>query len=142
MKDLLESAAEKAGRHPEMVLAGHVHDFQRLTKNKPDGSQVPYIVSGNGGYHNLHAIQKVDGHKMVTPVVFKDKLGDPVTLEKYSDDHWGFVRLEVTSRLVTGRYYEVPRPQEPFSKGSQLVDYFEFDWKARKYVPNTLSPKP
>ncbi|MFI4998350.1 MAG: metallophosphoesterase family protein [Reyranellales bacterium] len=142
MKQLLETAAEKSGRHPEMVLAGHVHDFQRLTKNMPDGAQVPYIVAGNGGYHNLHSIQKVNGAKMVAPVVFNDKGSDPVTLERYSDDHWGFVRLEVTNKLVTGRFYEVPRPQEPYSKANQLVDYFEFDWKSRKYVPNTLSKKP
>jgi acid phosphatase type 7 len=139
MKTLIETAATQAGRHPEIILAGHVHDFQRLTKTAADGTQVPYIVAGNGGYHNLHAIMKVDGQKMVTPVVFKDKTGDPVTLERYCDDHWGFVRLEVTDTLVTGRTYQVPRPQDSFSKGNQLIDYFEFDWKARKYLPNTLT---
>jgi len=139
MKTLIETAAEQAGRHPEMVLSGHVHDFQRLTKTGADGTQAPYIVAGSGGYHNLHAIMKVNGQKMVTPVVFQDKGNDPVTLERYCDDHWGFTRLEVTDTLVTGRTYQVPRPQDPFSKGSQLIDYFEFDWKARRYVPNTLS---
>lgn len=138
MKDLLEQAAEEAGRHPEMVLAGHVHDYQRLTKAMPDGTQVPYVISGNGGYHNLHSIKKVDGQKMIAPVVFEDKEDDPVTLERYCDDHWGFVRLEVTDELVTGRFYQVPRPQEPYSKGNQLVDYFEFDWRNKKYVPNHL----
>jgi acid phosphatase type 7 len=140
MKKMLEAASAQAnGRHPEMVLAGHVHDYQRLTKNRADGTEVPYLVAGNGGYHNLHSVMKVNGQKMVTPVVFKDKEGDPVTLERYSDDHWGFVRLEVTNKLITGRFFQVPRPQEPYSKGNQLVDYFEFDWKARKYVANTLS---
>jgi len=117
-----------------------IEDIQlALTKQQSDGTQVPYLVAGNGGYHNLHSIMKVDGEKMIAPVVFDDKDNDPVTLEKYCDDHWGFVRLEVTDQLVTGRFYQVPRPQEPFSKGNQLLDYFEFDWKARKYVPNTLS---
>jgi hypothetical protein len=77
------------------------------------------------------AIAGVDGEKMIAPVVFDDKDNDPVTLEKFCDDHWGFVRLEVTDQLVTGRFYQVPRPQEPFSKGNQLLDYFEFDRKAR-----------
>ena len=139
MKELIETAIEQSGRHPEMILSGHVHDYQRLTKQQTDGTQVPYLIAGNGGYHNLHGIMKVDGEKMIAPVVFDDKDNDPVTLEKYCDDHWGFVRLEVTDQLVTGRFYQVPRPQEPFSKGNQLLDYFEFDWKARKYVPNTLS---
>ena len=138
MKTVIENAAEEAGRHPEMVVAGHVHDYQRLTKNRPDGSQVPYLVTGAGGYHNLHQIMKVDGERMIPPVVFDDKNSDPVTLETYSDDHHGFLRLEVSDSLIVGRYYEVPRPQEPFSKGNHLLDSFEFDWVNKKYLPNKL----
>ena len=59
-------------------------------------------------------------------------------LESYSDDHHGFLRVEVTPTTLTGRYYIVPRPQDPFSKGSHLVDYFEFDWASKKYNPNKL----
>jgi hypothetical protein len=138
MKNVLETAADAAKRHPEMVLAGHVHNFQRLTKTRPDGTQVPYLVTGAGGYHNLHNIMKVNGRKMIPPVVFDDKTGDPVTLERYTDDHHGFLRLEITDQLITGRYYQVPRPQDPYSKGNQLVDYFEFDWRPRHYVLNKL----
>ena len=138
MKDVLEHASTKAGRHPDVIVAGHVHDYQRLTKNQPDGTEVPYLVTGAGGYHNLHSIMKVNGKTMVPPVVFKDKQGDPVTLEKYSDDHHGFLRIEITDKLITGHYYTVPRPQEPYSKGNQLLDYFEFDWRKKRYVPNAL----
>ena len=138
MKDVLEHAAAQAGRHPDMVIAGHVHDYQRLTKTMAGGVQVPYLVTGAGGYHNLHSIVKVDGQRMIPPVVFNDAQGDPVTLESYSDDHHGFLRMEITDTLITGRYYEVPRPQEPYSKGSHLLDYFEFDWRNKRYVPNTL----
>jgi len=138
MKEVLEHAAEQAGRHPEMIIAGHVHDYQRLTKKMSDNSEVPYLVTGAGGYHNLHSIMRVDGQRMITPVVFNDAHGDPVTLESYSDDHHGFLRMEITETLITGRYYEVPRPQEPFSKGSHLLDYFEFDWRNRRYIPNSL----
>jgi hypothetical protein len=138
MKDVLEHAADEANRHPDMILAGHVHDYQRLTKTRLDGTIVPYLVTGAGGYHHLHNVMKVNGQKMVTPVQFDDKQGDPVTLERYSDDHHGFLRLEITETLITGWYYEVPRPQEPYSKGNQLLDYFEFDWRQKRYVPNTL----
>jgi hypothetical protein len=138
MKKVIEDAAAAAKRHPEMILAGHVHNYQRLTRNAADGTQVPYLVTGAGGYHNLHNIMKVNGQTMVPPVVFDDKGGDPVTLEKYSADHHGFLRMEITPDLVTGRYYQVPRPQEPYSKGNHLMDYFEFDWKKRRYVPNHL----
>jgi hypothetical protein len=138
MKEVLEHAAQQSDRHPEMILAGHVHDYQRLTKTLQDGTQMPYLVTGAGGYHNLHTIMRVNGERMSTPVTFNDAQGDPVTLEKYSDDHHGFLRLEVTDTLITGRYYVVPRPQDPWSKGNNLFDYFEFDWKNRRYVPNAL----
>jgi hypothetical protein len=136
MKQVLEAAATAARRHPDMIVAGHVHDYQRLTKHRKDGSQVPYLVVGAGGYHNLHTIMHVNGQRMIPPVVFDDKQGDPVTLESYCDDHHGFLRMEITSSLITGRYYQVPRPQDSYSKGSQLIDYFEFDWKKKRYIPN------
>ena len=138
MKDLLEQAAEQAGRHPDAILAGHVHNYQRLTKNRPDGTQVPYLVTGAGGYHNLHSIMKVDGEHMIPPVTFQDKQGDPVSLDSYSDDHHGFLRLEITDTLLTGRYYQVPRPQESYSKGNHLIDYFEFNLREKRYVKNAL----
>ena len=138
MKDVLEKAAQRARRHPDMIVAGHVHAYERITKNMANGDQIPYLVTGAGGYHNLHSMMKVDGHKLVAPVVFDDKSGAPVTLERYSDDHHGFLRMEITDKLITGRYYEVPRDHEPTTKGNQLLDHFEFDWRKRRYVPNTL----
>ena len=138
MKDLLEEAGTQAGRHPDAVLAGHVHNYQRLTKNKADGTQLPYLVTGAGGYHNLHSIMKVNGDHMIPPVVFQDKGGDPVTLESYSDDHHGFLRLELNEKLLTGRYYQVPRPQDSYSKGNHLTDYFEFDLSNKRYIKNNL----
>lgn len=138
MKSVIENAAAQSGRHPDLIVAGHVHDYQRLTKQRPDGSQIPYLVTGAGGYPNLHSIQKVDGQRMITPVTFQDKGGDPVTLESYLDDHHGFLRVEITPQGMTGKYYQVPRPHEPYSKGSQLVDYFDYNWTAKKYEPNQL----
>jgi|GEM_PF-4806061 len=46
-----------------MVIAGHVHDYQRLTKTMSHGTQIPYLVTGAGGYHNLHAIRKINGQR-------------------------------------------------------------------------------
>jgi acid phosphatase type 7 len=136
MKELLQEASTAAGRSPEMVLTGHVHNYQRITHAQSDGTLTVHLVTGAGGYPHLHSIIKVDGERMVTPARFDDKEGDNATVEKYSDDHHGFMRLEVTGQTITGRYYEVPRPHEPYSKGSQLFDYFEFDWRNRRYLPN------
>lgn len=138
MKKVIEDAATATGRHPDMVFAGHVHNYQRFTKSMSNGNQIPFLVTGAGGYHNLHHIIKVDGEAMITPVIFRDKEDEAVTLESYCDDHHGFMRLEVTENLITGRYYTVPRPQDPYSKPSKMIDYFEYDWKHKKYIPNTL----
>jgi hypothetical protein len=81
----------------------------------------------------------VNGQKLIAPVQFIDKNNDVVTLESYVDDRFGFLRFEVGESTFTGRYYTVPRPQEPFSKGNQLADLFTYDWTARRYLPNTLS---
>jgi acid phosphatase type 7 len=75
---------------------------------------------------------------MVPPVLFVDNDDDPVTLNSYSDDHHGFMRAEITPDLFTGRYYVVPRPQDPYSKGSSLLDYFEFEWGKHDYRVNSL----
>lgn len=103
-----------------------------------NGDQMLYLVTGAGGYHNLHGMMKVNGATLSPPVIFKDKEGDPVTLERYSSDHHGFLRPEITDKIITGRYFTVPRPHEPFSKGNQLLDHFEFDWRKRRNVPNML----
>lgn len=138
MRQVINNAVQASSRTPDMVLAGHVHNYQRLASRQADGMFVPHLVCGAGGYHNLHSIMKVDGEKLVAPVDFDAGNGETVRLEKYADDHHGFLRLEVTPKLITGRYYEVPRPHEPYSKGSQLLDYWEYDWKARDWVMNHL----
>lgn len=139
MIEVLDQAAKDAGRAPDMVLAGHVHNYQRLSRTEADGSITPYLVTGAGGYHNLHHVQKVNHQPMVPPTVL-DRSGDRVvTLHSYLDDHHGFLVLTVTPQLVIGDYYQVPRPQEPYSKGNQLVDHWEYDWKNRRWLTNDLS---
>ncbi len=138
MKQVLENAFAEAQRQPEMILNGHVHNYQRLSKSLGGGAVLPYLVTGAGGYHNLHGMKKVEGEPMITPVVFERADGDCVTLERYCDDHHGFLRLEVTETDIIGRYYAVPRPHEPYTKQRKLIDYFEFDWRKRVYRPNAL----
>ena len=61
-----------------------------------------------------------------------------MTLERYCDDHHGFLRLELKDKLIVECYFTVLRPQEPFSKPVQMIDYVEFDWRNRHYLPNVL----
>lgn len=117
---VLDAAVQKAGRVPDAVLAGHVHNYQRFTRTVK-GRKVPYLVVGAGGYWHLHNMQSDQGHSITTPFPVP---GSDVTLESYCDDRHGYLRLEVTPKALTGDYFSVPRPHESWSKPAQRVDSF------------------
>jgi hypothetical protein len=101
MKDLVEQAIAATGRVPDLFLHGHVHNYQRFTwriRNR----EVPVIVAGAGGYPNLHSVGLQQGRPIHTP--FRPE-GSDATLESYVDRLHGFLRLEVTSNQVVGKYY-------------------------------------
>jgi 3',5'-cyclic AMP phosphodiesterase CpdA len=88
--ELLDQAFTQAGRAPDAVLTGHVHNYQRFGRNY-DGREIPYVVAGAGGYHNLHHVAK--GLPKL-PAQFQD-LPD-VTMYTYQQDNFGF--LTATAR--------------------------------------------
>jgi len=122
MGGILDDAIQASGRIPDMVLAGHVHNYQRFTSER-DGRDVPFLVTGAGGYHNLHKVAKVNGEKVIPPLTIEGG----VTLERYLDDRFGFLRLEFSSGRISGKYYGAPRPQEPWSGPAKLIDSFTLD---------------
>jgi hypothetical protein len=62
MADVIEAAIRDTGRVPNLVLSGHVHNYQRIEKQiAPNGAPTTFIVQGNGGYHNLHKIAAQNG---------------------------------------------------------------------------------
>lgn len=91
----LDQAFNDAGRVPDLVLSGHVHDYQRFTRTIA-GKQVPYIVSGNGGYHNLHKLAPGASHG--------EELAPGVVFEFGDDTQYGFVKLTVDAGRVSGEY--------------------------------------
>lgn len=100
MADVLENAIRDTGRVPNLVLMGHVHDYQRIEKKiAPDGP-TPFIVCGNGGYHNLHAIHSANG------------TADPKTgaVLKYGNSKcWGYMTLTIDSKKISGVTTEIDR---------------------------------
>lgn len=98
MGDALDQAFNESGRTADMVLSGHVHDYQRFTRTIGQ-SQVPYIISGNGGYHNLHqlASDASPGQELATGVVYD--FGD--------DSHYGFLKFTVSGKSISGEYVGV-----------------------------------
>jgi hypothetical protein len=99
MGTALDTAFAGAGREPDMVLSGHVHDYQRFTRVMASGKSVPYIVSGNGGYHNLH--------KLAADAAPGQEVMPGVTFEHGDDTQWGFVILTVAGGRISGEYVGV-----------------------------------
>jgi calcineurin-like phosphoesterase family protein len=127
MGELLDGAMESAKRVPDLVLTGHVHNYQRFTR-KTQGHHLPYVVAGAGGYWHLHYMAKGDdGGPLPTPWKVPDQ---DVTLENYADDRHGYLRLSVSASTIKGEYITVPRPQESWQHGPlTTLDTFAVDLK-------------
>ena len=121
--EVLDAAIEGAGRVPDLVVCGHVHNYQRFTRVY-DGRQVPYVVAGGGGYWNLHPV-KVDGKHPPQPWPVP---GRELTLERYCSKRHGFLRITAAPGQLRGEYITVPRPHESWEEGPVAVfDSFVVD---------------
>ena len=61
MADALEQAINDSRRVPNMVLTGHVHNYQRFERTLVGKHKTPFLVIGHGGYYNLHALTAQPG---------------------------------------------------------------------------------
>jgi hypothetical protein len=114
MRTMLEEAFAGSGRTADLILSGHVHNYQRFSVPH-NGSALAYVVAGAGGYPNLHSMGHVDG--ALPPIPWTDP-GTGVTLASYNKEHrHGFLRLTVTRDEISGVYTTVPRPHESWSEG-------------------------
>jgi len=122
MRQLLADAFTASGRTPDLVLTGHVHNYQRFTV-PTNGKTLTYIVAGAGGYPNLHTMADVND---APPAIPWTDPGTGATLASYSQEmRHGFLRLTVTKAEIAGVYTTVPRPQESWSAGPvQQIDTF------------------
>jgi hypothetical protein len=98
MAALLDGAFQASGRTADLVLSGHVHNYQRFIRTI-GGKHIPYIVAGAGGYHNLH--------QMAAGAAPGLTVADSTVLQQFCDDKWGFLRLWVGNNEIGGRYTAV-----------------------------------
>jgi hypothetical protein len=126
---VLFDAFAATGRYPDMILSGHVHNYQRFTYalNGPSGPlQIPCIVAGAGGYTNLGKLQKVNGAYPTAPLT----LDNGVTLEQYDQENFGFLRLEISKTQIVGTYISAPYTTTSTPTGN-VVESFVVDLAAR-----------
>jgi Calcineurin-like phosphoesterase len=105
----IDQATEAAGRGPDAVLSGHVHNYQRFSR-VVGTRKIPYVVAGAGGYANdvgsLHKLQT----ELTTPPVklpYQTTVAG-VTLENYEQEQAGFLRITATAGKITFEYFRVP----------------------------------
>jgi hypothetical protein len=135
MFGLLDAAAAQSGRTPDLVLAGHVHDYQRFTRTvSQDGGnrQIPYIVAGSGGYWHLHTMAS-DAQAAALPWTLPGH--DDVQLDTWVDDRHGFMRMTATPGQLSATFYTVPRPQESWSDPAVAADSFTLDLATHTLAP-------
>jgi hypothetical protein len=135
MGDMLDRAFQRTERLPDIVLAGHVHNYQRFTRTV-EGRQIPYVVTGGSGFWQLHKMAKAaDGSELKAPWPVPET---DVVLEAFSDDRHGYGRVVVGRESITGSYTTVPRGHESWSEGPrEVVDAFRID--LAKHTVETVS---
>jgi acid phosphatase type 7 len=101
----LEDAINASKRVPNIVMSGHVHNYQRI-ELQVGARTIPFFVIGNGGYWNLHYLASPPGYK------------DPESgakLIQAIDARHGFMTFEFSAKVINGHFTTVPRPQESWS---------------------------
>jgi hypothetical protein len=106
----LDRAFGASGKVADLVLSGHVHSYQRFTRDWKGQCEVPYVVAGAGGYAHrataMHTIAKDPHTKQPLETPFKTARKD-VTLAAYNDTQPGFLRMSVNEESISGEYYTI-----------------------------------
>jgi Calcineurin-like phosphoesterase len=98
MQDI-DACCKSAGQWPDMVLSGHAHLYQRFTRTV-NGRQVPYIVSGSGGYAITPPMQAAPP---AGTVVGDHKLEvDPII-------HFGYLTITTDAKILNVAFKTAPQ---------------------------------
>jgi hypothetical protein len=122
----IDSCCQQAGIWPDLVLSGHAHLYERYTRTMAaDGREIPYVVSGNGGYYNLAKMKtNVAGIKPQPGEHSEpDGQGNTVNLDEYNDTDFGYLRITVSATEITVVSLGVD-PNAAAGTASTIVDSF------------------
>jgi acid phosphatase type 7 len=114
MADVLQQAINDTRRVPNMVLAGHVHNYQRIERTLVGSAPTPFLVIGNGGYFHLHGMQANDG-------TTDDTTG--ATLIKSEHKLHGYAKLTVDSENISVNFTSVDSASGTVTHGADTVTY-------------------
>ena len=111
MKDI-DACCQSAGLWPDMLLSGHAHLYQRFTRTV-NGRQVPYIVSGSGGFA---ATMPLAGAPPAGTVVGDHKLEVAPIVQ------FGYLTLTTDGKTLTASFKSAPRSAPTKQLDSVTVD--------------------
>ncbi|WP_259295194.1 metallophosphoesterase [Paraburkholderia sp. DHOC27] len=103
----IDAVCQANGVWPHAFLSGHAHNYQRFTRTRTaDGTQIPYIVCGNGG-HGLVKLAAQGAPTIRAPQVLQaaSATADQVVLENYDDSNYGYLRVVVTATQLRIEYH-------------------------------------
>ncbi|HTB15177.1 MAG TPA: metallophosphoesterase [Bryobacteraceae bacterium] len=117
----IDDACTAAGIQPDLHLSGHAHLYERYTRTV-GGKQIPYLVAGMGGFYDLPGLKPVNQRPTPpkTPASGTDASGNPLTLEVYNNNTFGFLRITVSPASLTGEFVTV----DPTSGKTGVGDSF------------------
>ena len=95
MATALDQAFDASGRLPDLVMTGHVHDYQRFSRTYKR-KKITYVVMGNSGYHNLH--------QLATGAKAGEQVGPGVVFEYGDASQYGYLTLTVSGGKISGEY--------------------------------------
>jgi hypothetical protein len=138
MRQQMDQICEQVGVWPHAVLAGHAHNYQRFTRHRSDGTDIPYIVCGNGG-HNVQKLKAPTGGALRAPQTLQPATpsDDAVTFENYDDTDYGYLRVIVDAKQLRIEYH----PASDGTVAKTPDDSVTIDLSTRKqtiYAPNDL----
>src|SRR5262249_24997816 len=106
LNNVLETACATAQRVPDLVLTGHVHNYQRFTGTLA-GKTLPFIVAGAGGYNaRLHKLANIFQNTKL-PIRMTNSTA---ALECFNDSLHGYLKITVSRKKLRCDYFAVPDP--------------------------------
>ena len=138
MRQQMDEICSQVAVWPHAVLAGHAHSYQRFTRHRADGSEIPYIICGNGG-HNVQKLRPQNGLALRTPQTVQVKAPgqDEVTFENYDDTNYGYLRVIADAQQLRIEYH----PASDTVNVKTPDDSVTVDLRSHKrtaYIPNNL----
>lgn len=104
MRQQMDAVCAEVGVWPHAVLAGHAHSYQRFTRHRPDKTEIPYIICGNGG-HNVQKLQAQGGVALRAPQIVSSSGNEQVVFENYDDTDYGYLRVVVDAQQLRVEYH-------------------------------------